>query len=378
MSEAQHIRELGCLGGLKYPPQSHWPEPDRCAFDAAFQQGDVFEDEAGAAARWSCGTRRHAASGYGRWLAYLRDHVAGALDEPPIERLMRERVRAFIAVLREEVRLSTAASIVDGLYQTARIMAPDCDWDWLRRFQRRLQNEAEPLNRHPALTPTPETYAFGIELMKRAKAAPSVTHLLNEITYRNGLVIALLSIWPIRRRSLASLTVDRHLISSVAGLTLCLYPEDTKSKREEAFGVPSELRPFVEHYLGHVRPRLMRAGHSRAHDHNAFWVSQRGTRLTADRLYASVRREITGAFDKPMGLHDFRRSAATTFAIERPELAKLIPGVLQHSTMDVADRHYKLAGSARAARRYAKSISELQEEAVPKDDYWKIDQHPPK
>jgi integrase/recombinase XerD len=285
-------------------------------------------------------------------------------------RLTRERVRAFIAVLRDEVRMSTAASIVDGVYQTARIMAPDRDWDWLRRFQRRLQNEAEPLNRYPALTPTPETYAFGIELMEGAKAAPSVTHLLNEIKYRNGLVIAILSLWPIRRRSLASLTVDRHLIRSVAGLTLCLYPEDTKSKREEAFAIPSELRPFVEHYLSHVRPRLMRAGRPGAHDHNTFWVSQRGTPLTADRLYASVRREISGAFGKPMGLHDFRRSAATTFAIERPELARLIPGVLQHRTIDIADRHYKLAGSAKAARRYAKSLSGLQEEAVPKDDYW--------
>ena len=231
MSEDQNISELGRLGGLKYPPQSHWPESDRLAFDAAFQQGDVFDDEAGAAAHWSFGTRRHAESGYGRWLSYLRDHVAGALDELPIERLTRERVRAFIAILRDEVRMSTAASIIDGVYQTARIMAPDRDWDWIRRIQRRLQNEAEPLNRYPALSPTPETYAFGIELMERARAAPSATHLLNEITYRNGLVIAILSLWPIRRRSLASLTVDRHLIRSVAGLTLCLYPEDTKSKR---------------------------------------------------------------------------------------------------------------------------------------------------
>jgi integrase/recombinase XerD len=373
MSEAQHILKIGCLGGLKYPPQSLWPEADRCSFDAALQQGDVFDDEAGAGAHWSFGTRRHAESGYGRWLAYLRDHIAGALDEPPIERLTRDRIRAFIAVLRDEVRMTTAASIIDGVYQTARIMAPDRNWDWLRRYQRRLQNEAEPLNRYPALTPTPETYAFGIELMERAKAAPAATHLLNEITYRNGLVIALLSLWPIRRRSLSSLTVDRHLKRSVAELTLCLYPEDTKSKREEAFAIPSELRPFVEHYLSHVRPRLMRAGQPGAYDHNAFWVSQRGTPLSADRLYASVRREISGAFGKPMGLHDFRRSAATTFAIERPELARLIPSVLQHSTIDVADRHYKLAGSAKAARRFTKSMSALQDEVAPSDDYWTTD-----
>ena len=117
----------------------------------------------------------------------------------------------------------------------------------------------------------------------------------------------------------------------------------------------------------------MRAGRPGGHDHNAFWVSQRGTPLTADRLYASVRREISGAFGKPMGLHDFRRSAATTFAIERPGLAQLITGVLQHSTMDVADRHYKLAGSAKAGRRFTKIVSELQDGVVPRDDYWKTD-----
>jgi len=167
MSEDQHVLELGCLGGLKHPPQSLWPESDSRAFDAAFQLGDVFDDEAGAAAHWSCGTRRHAEIGYGRWLAYLRDHVAGALNEPPIERLTRERIRAFIAVLREEVRMSTAASIIDGVYQTARIMAPDCHWDWLRRMQRRLQNEAVPLNRYPALNP----YARDLCIRYRADEA---------------------------------------------------------------------------------------------------------------------------------------------------------------------------------------------------------------
>ena len=35
----------------------------------------------------------------------------------------------------------------------------------------------------------------------------------------------------------------------------------------------------------------------------------------------------------------------------------IIPAVLQHSNPDISDRHYKLAGSARASQRYAETIA---------------------
>ena len=59
-----------------------------------------------------------------------------------------------------------------------------------------------------------------------------------------------------------------------------------------------------------------------------------------------------------MGLHDFRRAAATFIATDAPEKTGLIPGVLQHASSDVSEL-YNLARSVEASRRFAAYLSKL-------------------
>lgn len=59
-----------------------------------------------------------------------------------------------------------------------------------------------------------------------------------EVQYRDGLLLALLSLWTIRRRSIAALTVSRHIERDEDDVTILLHPEDTKSGRPESFRVP--------------------------------------------------------------------------------------------------------------------------------------------
>ena len=54
-----------------------------------------------------------------------------------------------------------------------------------------------------------------------------------------------------------------------------------------------------------------------------------------------------------MGLHDFRRAAATFIATDAPDKVGLIPGVLQHASPEVSEQHYNLAKSVEASRRFA-------------------------
>src|SRR5215204_5957998 len=58
-----------------------------------------------------------------------------------------------------------------------------------------------------------------------------------------------------------------------------------------------------------------------------------------------------------MGLHDFRRAAATFLAMDAPEKIGLIPGVLQHASPEVSDRHYNLARSMQAGQRFAAHVA---------------------
>jgi integrase len=183
-----------------------------------------------------------------------------------------------------------------------------------------------------------------------------------EIQFRDGLIIALLSLWPIRRRSLGALGLERHVkrLDADDRLELLLYPEDTKTRQEERWPVPETLHSYVRRYLDEIRPRLVGR-----RNHDAFWVGQHGHPLSEDGLYDAVRRRTAKAFGTTMALHDFRRSAATFIATEVPEKVGLVPGILQHRSPETADRYYNLARSASASRRHSETLSALKERLRP-------------
>src|SRR5262249_5815640 len=148
-----------------------------------------------------------------------------------------------------------------------------------------------------------QTLNFGIELMDAALTLQTSAHKHREVQYRDGLLLALLSLWPIRRRSVAALTVSRHLEFNDAAMNILLHPSDTKSGRDESFRVPEQLLPYFMRYLKEIRPVLVGAS-----AHNAFWASCRGRPLMAGRLYDIVRARVAAKFGRTIGLHDFRRS----------------------------------------------------------------------
>ena len=65
-----------------------------------------------------------------------------------------------------------------------------------------------------------------------------------------------------------------------------------------------------------------------------------------------------------MGLHDFRRAAATFIAMDAPDKIGLIPGVLQHASPDVSEQHYNLARSVEASRRFAAHLAKNPSQAA--------------
>jgi integrase/recombinase XerD len=337
---------------LKHLPVNEWPEADRAAFSAAYAPGDVFDDTAGCGAHLSEGTREWVKFVYRRWLGFLKATYPETLSMPPAERITPERVCAFIEHLSTSTRPSSTAIAVDRLYKAAQLIDPTSDWVWLRSIKSRLAFRVLPKDRFDRLVPPWRTLDFGIELMDTAHTLPINDRRQREIQYRDGLLLALLSLWPIRRRSIAALTVSRHLEFDTAGVNILLHPTDTKAKRAESFRVPEQLLPYVMRYLREVRPVLLGCS-----EYDGFWASPSRPSLTAGRLYAIVRARITARFGKAMCLHDFRRAASTFLAMEAPEKIGLIPGVLQHASPDVSDRHYNLARSVQAGRRFAAHLA---------------------
>jgi hypothetical protein len=192
------------------------------------------------------------------------------------------------------------------------------------------------------------TLDYGIELMDAALTMPpSDGHKYREIQYRDGLLLVVLTIWPIRRRSLAALSVSRHLEFDDAGVNILLYPVNTKGHRAESIRVPEQLLPYFTRYLKEIRPILL-GGSS----HDGLWASYQERSLSAERLYDIVRARIVGKFGKDMCIHDFRRAAATYLAMDAPGKIGLIPGVLHHASPDVGEQYYNLSRSMQAGQRF--------------------------
>jgi|BarGraIncu00222A_1022003.scaffolds.fasta_scaffold28750_2 integrase len=335
---------------MKHLPEIQWPAADRQAFEAAFKAGDLFDETSGAGDHLAEGTRTSIRMGYSRWLGFLHAAHPDDLLEPPADRISLERVRDFVARLSLDMVPSSVAQMIHSLCYAGRLIAGERDWGWLAAVKARLLARARPNDRFDRLAPPCQTLDFGIELMDKALTMPATSHRTRELQYRDGLILALLSLWPIRRRSLAALTVDRHIEIDGGDINLLLHPADTKSKRSESFPVPAALAPYVKRYLKDIRPRLLGP-----RPHEGLWASYRHGALSAGRLYDIARARLLKRFGKDMCLHDFRRSAATYLAMDAPEQIGLIPGLLQHASPEVGERHYNLANGIKASQRLAQN-----------------------
>jgi len=220
---------------LKHLPVKDWPEADQEAFSLAYRAGDIFDEDGGPGAHYSKGWRR--------WLGFLTEHHAAELLKPPADRITPELVRAFVEHLSLDVRATTVAMAVGNLHAAARLIAPTADWRWLGCLKTRFAARALPEDRLNRLVPPWETLDLGIAMMEETATLPAAAKQ-RELHYRDGLLIAFVSTWPLRRRSLAALTITNHLEFDAAGVNLLLFAEDTKSKRSESFRVPEKLLPI--------------------------------------------------------------------------------------------------------------------------------------
>lgn len=274
-------------------------------------------------------------------------------------RLTRRRLADYVAVLQAEVSGTTTAIAVHGLDLAMRIIAPARDWAWLGAICSALAARARPADRFERLVPPWQVLDLGLDMMDGAvKTKDWTPETLRD--HRDGLLLGLLALWPIRRRSLAALTVSKHVECQGDRFRLRLFPEETKAGRAEEYVLHDILAPYLNRYLREARPRFLAAL-----DHDGLWASSRGRSLTEDGLYQLVRRRTKAAFGKAMAVHDMRRSAATFLAIEAPEQVGLIPGILQQTSPEVGEQHYHLARSAAASRRFASHVTAFRKRRGP-------------
>jgi integrase/recombinase XerD len=275
-----------------------------------------------------------------------------ALELAPNERLTIERVRPFVAHLAETCAPRSVASNVDALYQAARVMMPERDWMWLKAIKTRLYLRA------PAHAPTGpviislQLLDLGQQLMDESKPAPGTPMRVHDaVNYRDGLMVALLAFIPIRRKNIAALEIDGHLIREGDRWFIIIPGEEAKTGTPIEFLVPELLVPYLTFYLDVVRPQILRRASC-----PALWVSRKsGGALSYVAMDKSFRR-LSSRLGVRIRPHDARDAAATTWAISVPDQIGVARDLLAHSDLRTTIKHYAQARGVEASRAYRQVI----------------------
>lgn len=334
-----------------------WPDADRAAWATALTQGIDLLDEQGPAAHWSAGSRRSVRYAYGQWLGWLAVRRPDLLDLPLAERVSPALVADYIAELRSRLSPPGLWNSIKHLHDAVRVMALGADWDWLKGCATRLGRRLAPAHKAHRMVTADRLYALGLQLMDAAwqsidgAASPDLQDLR---AYRDGLVIALLIRRPVRRRNLAMMRLDHHLLRTGSGYRMRFTADETKNRQPIDWPLPAELRPWIDRYLERVRPHF-----PGAEAHDGVWPSLKAAPLQGEGLNHLVRQRTEAAFGLPINLHLFRDIAATLIAVEAPALVRASRDLLGHSDLRTTERHYLQANSLAAARRYGAIIDRI-------------------
>ncbi len=333
-----------------------WPRADQVAWKAAFAAGDPFDDQ-GPAAHWRPRSRQSIASGYGRWIGWLKETDPEALELPPADRLTEARVRRFITDLGIQVEAGGLANYVKHTFDAISVMAPDRDWEWLKTWKNRLEKQV-PRRSNRSKTPDPRRLVdLGRSLMDTADL--DTPHHAGLIQFRDGILIMLLALRPFRRRNIADIRLGQHLLRVGEEWMILHDASETKNHEPIEFSVPPVVLPYLEKYLAEVRP-----GFPGADDHDGLWASTRGRPLSEDRVYKVICRRTQEAFGFTVRPHDFRGAAATNIAIDDPENVLMAKDLLGHKTFGTTDGHYIRANSIKSGRRHHDIIARMRDDLV--------------
>lgn len=337
-------------------PQEFWPEADQHAWATACQPARRLK-RGGAAGHLKPVTRDDHAYHYGNFLGFLDRCGLLRHDGPAAANVTAENVDAYLAELKTRVSPMTAHGSICRLRRAAQYMAPERDFGWLLEIGKDLALVAVPRSKFDRLVLTEVLLEAGLTLVQEAESSPKMSKLACANQVRNGLMLALLSLCPIRRKNFAALEIGRTFVKIRDKWWIVLSADETKERRADERPVDELLTPFIDRYISDHRPALTRSHRASS----ILWLSSRNGTPMSDKGVAQVIRQSTlSTVGVAIGPHLFRTSAASSAAVLGRENPNLASALLHHTHPSVTNAHYNRATSLSAGESLQQIVRQYQ------------------
>ena len=338
-----------------YLPYSEWPRDVKARWKKAFEPNTDLFHEGGPGAHLAERTVQQLQYAYGKFLCFLSAEHHDLLQRAPARRVNAKIIREYVNWQPATCGAVTLSLYLYHLWLALRYLYPTEDWHWLFAISARMRIGAKPKPEKHHLVTSDRLYKLGIRLMDDALACGKpATSWRVQTAFRDGLIIAMLALIPLRRRTLSALRIGKHLIKSGNEWSLEIPAEDVKSKRPLDYPISGELSEQIDVYVAKIRSQTAGAN---AHDY--LWASSRGRPMNGQVLYKAVQRRLRKALGFPISLHQFRRAAATFWSMRDPVNVRAVRDLLGHTTFATTERNYVMAQSRLAGRALARAVSAL-------------------
>jgi integrase len=343
-------------------PFEAWPSADRAAWTAACRPSLRLK-RGGAGAHLKEISLADLKRRYGYFLDFL--DRSGLLDRsaPAAGQVNPGNVGKYIGELNERVGSVTTYGSIYKLRRASQLLDPSGDFGWLIELEKDLALVMRPRSKADRLVLAEVLVEAGLTLMMEAEGSTSLSPLGKARQFRDGLMVAMLALHPIRLKNFASLEIGRNLVNIDGWWWIALSATETKESRPDERRIDEAIDPALSKYLMQYRPVLARkSGQS-----GALWLSSNDGRPMTNHAVADViERTTRTAIGIAVSPHMFRTAAASSAAIHADYNPYLGSAILHHRDKRVTEEHYNRASSLSAANDYGRLIRQHIEESSSK------------
>jgi site-specific recombinase XerD len=332
-------------------PFELWPQADRTAWKAACQPSARLK-RGGAACHLRPTSRETHERHYGNFLGFLDRRGALRRDARAAANVTPENVDAYLAEAKGRLSSTTVHVSICCLRRAARYMVPSLQLEWLAEIAKDLALVAVPRSKSDRWVLPERLIEAGLTLIREAENSQTMSTVARATQVRNGLMLAILGFYPIRRKNFAALEIGRSFVKIRGRWWIILSAAETKENRADERRVNKLLVPFIDRYLDEYRPVLARP----SSQFSPLWPSRQGGRISDKYLARLIGTTTLSTVGVKVSPHLFRTAAASGAAIYGGDNPHLGSAVLHHSDPRVTEEHYNRATSLSAAESFRQIV----------------------